>query len=112
MWTEEAWQDHMRRRPGIYSLDGGSRWDLLQLPVLLAVCLPVLIVIGANATMMWIAIAVGALISGLVTRRAVGTDASPALSAGAFLCGIVHFALLAEVVLLGGCCWPTRLNQL
>jgi hypothetical protein len=108
LWTEDDWQNHVRRSPGWFALEG-RRAVLPQLPVLLALMLPGLVIVRANSTIMWLAIVAGALISGYVTRRdLVASDGHMIIAAGAFLIGMVYYGILAEVFLLGGCCWPTR----
>jgi hypothetical protein len=109
LWTEDAWEEHARRHPGIYGAsDSGSA--LPQLPMLVAVLLPFMVVLGANAMMMWIAIVFGALISGYTMRRdMVAETGHPILAGAMFIMGMVYYAILAEVFLLGGCCWPGRM---
>ena len=106
LWSEEAWNAHVRRNPDIYSLDD-SRWSLAQLPVVLAIGLPVLVVLGASPANLWTVIIISALISGYVVRRSsVALNANPVFAAMAFVFGLIYYAVLAEVFLLGGCCWP------
>jgi len=106
LWTEDAWREHVRRNPGIYSLGEKGDSVMPQLPAALAIVLPFLVALGANATTMWIAIIVGALISSLWMRHCVGSEASMMKSAAAYLIGAASFAICAEIVLFGGCCWP------
>jgi hypothetical protein len=111
LWTEDAWRDHLRRSPGKFEVND-SRWRWVPAPAFVAMVLPVLVVFGATRAMLWVAIVAGALISGYLMRREVGTDASPLTAGSAFVAGVVFFGAFAEVFLLGGCCWPGRLQQL
>jgi hypothetical protein len=108
LWTEEAWAEHARKNPGAFTVSD-SRWALPQLPVLLAALLPGLVLIGASAPIMWIAIVVGAIVSGGVTAHAsVAWGDREAFRIMGFVTGVIYFAILAEFFLLGGCCWPGR----
>lgn len=108
LWTEDAWREHVRQTPDIDELDN-SRWTLAQLPIVLAIVLPVLVVYGAGPQTMWCAMVVGALISGYVIRRtSVAANGNPLLAAGAFVFGLCYYAVFAEIFLFGGCCWPGR----
>ena len=115
LWTEEAWNEHMRQNPGMYSVEG-SGWAqsrLPGLPILCALPLPALVMAGANVPMMWLAIFVGAIIAARSTRRAMASrDATSAQAAGAYFAGIIYYIIFAFTFLLGGCCWPTRISQM
>ena len=115
LWTEEAWNEHMRQNPGIYSVEG-SGWTqsrLPSIPVLCALPLPALALGGATVPVMWFAIIAGAVISAWSTRQAIAPpDANAAQAAGGYAAGIVYYAVLAFTFLLGGCCWPGRLSHL
>jgi hypothetical protein len=115
LWTEEAWNEHMRQNPGIYSVEGAAwgRSALPSLPVLCALPLPALALAGANVPVMWFAIIAGALISAWSTRKTIAsTDATAAQAAAGYIAGILYHMVLAFTFLLGGCCWPTRLSQM
>lgn len=115
LWTEDAWNEHMRQNPGIYSVDGPAwtRSELPAVPLLLALPLPGLVLAGANSTMMWCAIIVGLLISGWSSRRKLAPSGANATQAfGAYVSGVVYYTILAFSFLLGGCCWPGRLSHL
>jgi DNA-directed RNA polymerase subunit RPC12/RpoP len=107
LWSEEVWRKHVRQTPDIYELDDRSRWTMPQLPVVLAIVLPFLVVRGATPPLLWTVMVISALITGYITRRQFPNPGQhPILAAGFFFVGILYYAILAEVFLLGGCCWP------
>jgi hypothetical protein len=115
LWTEEAWNEHMRQNPGIYSVEGTAwgRSALPNLPVLCALPLPALVMGGANVPTMWFAIIAGGVISAWLTRKAIAPpDATAAQAAVGYIAGILYHMVLVFTFLLGGCCWPTRLSQM
>jgi hypothetical protein len=115
LWTEEAWDEHMRKNPGIYSLDGPAalRTTLPALPVLCALPLPALALAGASVPTMWFAMFVGAIISARLTRQAIMPPEATAVQATCgYAAGILYYAVLAFSFLLGGCCWPTRISNI
>jgi hypothetical protein len=111
LWTEDEWQKHLRQNPGRYSLTD-SRWVLPAAPIFIAMALPVLVLFGVTPAGMWIAIIASALLSGWLMRRKVGSEAPRSQVVIAFLSGMIYYAVMAEVFLLGGCCWPTRMQEL
>jgi DNA-directed RNA polymerase subunit RPC12/RpoP len=113
IWTEEAWEEHVRRAPGLYSIDDSRQFSvqfkLPQWPVLFAICLPLLVVVGAGPGLMWTAVAVGALLSGYFMSRDLAPHEGDYLKrALMFTVGLIYFGICAEVFLLGGCCWPRQ----
>jgi hypothetical protein len=104
-WTEEAWEEHVAQvAPGTMNFQ-----QTISLSIIgpMAILLPFLVANGLGWRFLWFIMIVSAIISGFLTRSsAVRVRASVPVQAGAFLLGLLMYAIFAEACLFGGCIWP------